>query len=149
MRTSILSLVTSATLAFTACSNGSTPERSDTSEIPAASAREEAAVACDPMVEEYRDLMADYEAGLKEMIAAKKVDKERQEKWSKKAEAMSKKMKERGEQQIGVRCWQEFNTIGQTYAPRIAKLGMEVAVMEMGDKMDPAALEAMKKAMGQ
>lgn len=93
--------------------------------------------------------MADYEAGLKEMIAAKKVDAERQEEWSRKAQALSDKVNERGERDLGLKCWQEFNTIGQTYAPRIATLGMELAMIEAGDKMDPAALEAMKKAMGQ
>lgn len=128
-----------------ACSSGPGPE----SGLPATSAEEEAAVACDPIVEEYRDLMADYEAGLKEMIAAKKVDAERQEEWSRKAQALSDKVNERGERDLGLKCWQEFNTIGQTYAPRIATLGMELAMIEAGDKMDPAALEAMKKAMGQ
>lgn len=49
-----------------------------------------------------------------------------------------------------MKCWQEFNTIGQEYAPRIADLGMKVAMMQMeGKGMDPAALEQMKKAMGQ
>ncbi|MBK7286329.1 MAG: hypothetical protein IPI95_04050 [Flavobacteriales bacterium] len=55
-----------------------------------------------------------------------------------------------GERELGLKCYQEFNTIGQVYAPRIAELGMQLALLQMKDKgMDPAAMEQVKKAMGQ
>lgn len=133
---------------LSACS-GPTTDEVDGVTDPISKASEEIAVKCDPIVEEYRDLMADYESGLKEMIAAKKVDADRQEKWSVKAQALSEKVQERGEKQLGLKCWQEFQSIAQTYAPRIAKLGMEMTMIQMGDNMDPATKEALKKAMGQ
>lgn len=111
------------------------------------------AAECDPLVGEFRDLMADYESALKEMIAAKKIDPNGQKEFSDKASDLSKRIKERGEKALGMKCWSEFNTIGQTYGTRIAKLGMEVMIMNGGmeglEGMDPAALEAMKKVMGQ
>ncbi len=94
--------------------------------------------------------MADYEAGLKDMIAAKQVDESYQEVWSPRAKDLSEKIKAKGERELGKKCWQEFNTIGQEYGPRIADLGMKVAMMQMETKgLDPAIMEQMKNAMGQ
>ena len=44
------------------------------------------------------------------------------------------KIEERGERSLGMKCWQEFHTIGSAYAPRIAELGMQ-----SGDAADEAA----------
>ena len=109
----------------------------------------EEAITCDPIVEEFRDLMADYESGLKEMVAAKKVDPERQKQWTEKAKDLNDRIQARGEKELGQACWREFNTISQEYLPRITQLGMLLSMIQAGDKMDPATQEAMKKAMGQ
>lgn len=123
------------------------PEAQDHSTIPSAVKE---AVECDPLVGEFRDLMADYEAGLKDMVAAKQVDEARQQEWSARADELSKKIKAKGERELGLKCWQEFNTIGQEYAPHIAELGMKLAMLQMeGKGMDSAMMEQMKKAMGQ
>ena len=143
-------ILLSATFLFAACSSTPSNESEEQATAPnTSSVKEEIAVACDPIVEEYRDMMADYETGLKEMVAAKKVDAERQQKWSSKAQALSEKIQQRGEQELGLKCWQEFNTIAQTYTPRIAQLGMEMTMIQVGDKMDPATKEALEKAMKQ
>lgn len=110
----------------------------------------EAAVQCDPLVGEFRDLMADYEAGLKEMVEAKRVDEARQQEWSERTNALSERVKAKGEKELGMKCWQEFNAISQEYAPRIAELGMKLAMIQMeGKGIDPAMMEQMKQAMGQ
>jgi len=110
----------------------------------------EAAVTCDPIVGEFRDLMADYESGLKSMIEAGEVDKARQEEWSAKAKDLNERIQARGERELGMKCWQEFNTISQAYAPRIAELGMKMAMIQMEKTgLDPAMMEQMKKAAGQ
>ncbi|MCB0769039.1 MAG: hypothetical protein KDC00_01380 [Flavobacteriales bacterium] len=139
---------------FTACSDD-TNEAALTPEEREERAMDEAAT-CDPLVGEFRDLMAEYESALKDMIAAKKVDPESQQHFSDKAGDLSKRIQERGEKSLGLKCWNEFNTIGRTYGPRIAKLGMEAMMMEGGveglegmEGMDPAAMEQMKKFMGQ
>ncbi|MBK9175231.1 MAG: hypothetical protein IPM46_02610 [Flavobacteriales bacterium] len=137
-----------ALLMLSACGGGtSTQETSDTPNDPPAV---EAATQCDPLVGEFRDLMADYEAGLKDMVAAKKVDEARQQEWSSRANELSERIKVKGERELGLKCWQEFNTIGQEYAPRIADLGMKLAMLQMeGKGIDPAMMEQMKKATGQ
>ena len=66
-----------------------------------------------------------------------------------KGEDLSKRVEARGEKELGMKCWQEFNTIAQTYAPRIAQLGMELTMIQVGDKMDPATKAALEKAMKQ
>lgn len=146
--TSIL-LLTSTMTFFTACSS---EPKNETPEQKEERVMDEAA-ACDPLVGEFRDLMADYETSLKEMVANKKIDPEQQEKFSAKANDLSTRIQERGEKSLGLKCWNEFNTIGQTYGPRIAKLGMEAMMMEGGmeglEGMDPAAMEQLKKVMGQ
>jgi len=134
-------------LLLSACGTGTTAEEATGTQqdIPAV----EAATACDPLVGEFRDLMADYEAGLKEMVADGKVDEERQKEWSAKAKDLGERINAKGERELGLKCYQEFNTIGQVYAPRIAELGMQLALLQMKDKgMDPAAMEQVKKAMG-
>ncbi|MCC6939477.1 MAG: hypothetical protein IT226_14755 [Flavobacteriales bacterium] len=150
MRTHHLSLLTGSLVALLfACSSAPTTDDIDRAADPTSTVSEEVAVKCDPIVEEYRDLMADYEAGLKEMVAAKKVDAERQKQWMEKGEDLSKRVEARGEKELGMKCWQEFNTIAQTYAPRIAQLGMELTMIQVGDKMDPATKAALEKAMKQ
>jgi len=110
----------------------------------------EAAVECDPLVGEFRNLMADYQKGLEEMVAAGKVDPARQQEWATKAEELNTKIQARGERELGAKCWQEFNTISQTYLPRITELGMKLTILQMeGKGIDPAVLEEMKKATGQ
>src|SRR5690606_35063261 len=102
------------------------------------------------LVGEFRDLMADYESGLKDMVAAKKVDEARQKEWSARANELSERVKAKGERELGLKCWQEFNTISQEYAPRIADLGMKLAMLQMeGKGIDPAMMERMRKAAGQ
>lgn len=151
---SLLTMYNKAILQFTvvilfaAC--GTSSPNAEGTEVPKATPAVEAATQCDPLVGEFRDLMADYEAGLKDMVAAKQIDEARQQEWSARADELSKKIKAKGERELGLKCWQEFNTIGQEYAPRIAELGMQLAMLQMeGKGMDPAALEQMKKAMGQ
>ncbi|MFZ1694272.1 MAG: hypothetical protein WAT74_13825 [Flavobacteriales bacterium] len=110
----------------------------------------EAALQCDPIVGEFRDLMADYEKGLEDMVAASKVDAARQAEWSERAKELNERIAARGEQELGLKCWQEFHTISQTSAPRIAELGMKLTMLQMeGKGIDPAMLEQMKKATGQ
>lgn len=110
----------------------------------------EAAVACDPIVGEFRDLMADYADGLQAMVEARKVDQARQAEWSERASELSNRIEARGERELGLKCWQEFNTISLEYAPRIADLGMKLAMIQMeGKGIDPAMLEQMKAATGQ
>lgn len=110
----------------------------------------EAALECDPLVGEFRDLMADYQKGLEEMVEAGKVDAARQAEWSERARELNERIAARGERELGLKCWQEFNTISQTYAPRIAELGMKLTMIQMeGKGIDPALLEQMKKATGQ
>ncbi len=110
----------------------------------------EAATPCDPVVGEFRDLMADYADGLQAMVEARKLDEVRQAEWSERAAELSKRIEARGERELGLKCWQEFNTISQEYAPRIADLGMKLAMIQMeGKGIDPAMLEQMKKAAGQ
>ena len=136
---------------FSACSSDA-EDANATPEERERKAMDEAAE-CDPLVGEFRDLMVDYETALTEMVAAKKVDAQRQEELSAKANDLSKRIEERGETTLGVKCWTEFNAIGQTYGPRIAKLGMEAMMMEGGmeglEGMDPEAMEQLKKMMGQ
>jgi hypothetical protein len=151
MRTSRTILLALSAAFLVACSSG-TENTNATPEEREAAAMDEAA-ACDPLVGEFRDLMADYEGALADMVANKKIDPEQQEKFSAKANDLSKRIQERGEKALGIKCWTEFNTIGQTYGPRIAKLGMEAMMMEGGmegmEGMDPAAMEQLKKVMGQ
>lgn len=109
----------------------------------------ETAAACDPIVDEYRDLMADYEKGLQEMVDARKVDQARQEEWSERAQELTERVKARGERELGLKCWQEFNTISQAYAPRVADLAMKLAMIQMEQGgVDPAMIEQMKNAAG-
>ncbi|QQR88001.1 MAG: hypothetical protein IPJ76_07245 [Flavobacteriales bacterium] len=144
----LLGLPLIALLAGCGQSTSSTPEA--TSADPASEQAVEAATTCDPLVGEFRDLMADYEKGLQDMLAARKVDEARQQEWSVKAKDLSDRIQARGERELGMKCWQEFNTIGQSYAPRIADLGMKVAMIQMEEKgMDPAMIEQMQKAAGQ
>jgi len=111
------------------------------------------AAECDPLVGEFRDLMADYEKELGAMVAAKKIEPETQQRFSKKASDLTTRIQERGETALGVKCWTEFNSIGQTYVPRIAKLSMEAMMMEGGieslEGMDPEAMKQLRKMIGQ
>ena len=106
------------------------------------------AAACDPLVGEFRMLMAEYEKELGAMVTAKQVDGAKQAELSKKAKDLSDRIQERGEKTLGAKCWSEFKTIGSTYGPRIMKLGMEVAMMEGGlEGVDPAMIEQLQKVM--
>ena len=137
-------------VALFGCSSAPTDTTSTGARSNAADAAVEAAVSCDPIVGEFRDLMADYEDGLKSMIEAGEVDKTRQEEWSAKAKELNDRIQARGERDLGMKCWQEFNAISQTYAPRIAELGMKMAMMQMEKTgLDPAMMEQIKKAAGQ
>ncbi len=144
----LLGLPIIALLAGCGQSTPNTPEATSTD--PADAQAVEAAAECDPVVGEFRDLMADYEKGLQDMVAARKVDEARQKEWSAKAKDLNERIEARGERELGMKCWQEFNTIGQSYAPRIADLGMKLAMIQMEEKgVDPAMIEQMKKAAGQ
>ncbi|MEZ4740630.1 MAG: hypothetical protein R2818_15030 [Flavobacteriales bacterium] len=151
MRIPISLFLCTAITMFSACSS----DKEDTDATPEEKEQKamDEAAACDPLVGEFRDLMADYETSLKDMVANKKIDPQQQEKFSAKANDLSARIKERGEKALGLKCWNEFNAIGQTYGPRIAKLGMEAMMMEGGmegmENMDPAAMEQLKKMMGQ
>ena len=137
-------------VALFGCSSAPTDTTSTDARSNPADAAVEAAVSCDPIVGEFRDLMADYEDGLKSMIEAGEVDKTRQEEWSAKAKELNDRIQARGERDLGRKCWQEFNAISQTYAPRIAELGMKMAMMQMEKTgLDPAMMEQIKKAAGQ
>ncbi len=144
-----LPLIATCIMILTACSSEPANETPDQKEERVLNEAAE----CDPLVGEFRDLIADYEGALAGMVANKKIDPEQQEKFSAKASDLSMRIQERGEKALGIKCWTEFNTIGQTYGPRIAKLGMEAMMMEGGmeglEGMDPAALEQLKKVMGQ
>ena len=131
---------------FTACSSEPT-DANATPEEKERKAMDEAAE-CDPLVGEFRDLMVEYETALGDMVAKQEVDAARQEELSAKANDLSKRIEERGEKALGVKCWSEFQAIGRTYGPRIAKLGMQVAMMEGGlEGMDPALMEQLQKVM--
>lgn len=138
-------------IALLAGCNGSTsdkPEEGSTAPVPEQAV--ESAATCDPLVGEFRDLMADYEKGLQDMVAARKMDEARQQEWSAKAKDLNERIEARGERELGMKCWQEFNTIGMAYAPRIADLGVKLAMIQMEEKgMDPSMIEQMKKAAGQ
>ncbi|MBP6310871.1 MAG: hypothetical protein WAR83_02865 [Flavobacteriales bacterium] len=108
----------------------------------------EEAVKCDPLVNEFKELMVEYEMTLGEMVTAKQVYPEKQAALAKKAKDLSDRIQERGEKSLGVKCWSEFQTIGKTYGPRIMKLGMELATMEGGmEGVDPAMIEQLQKVM--
>lgn len=149
--TTLRALLTLPIIALLAGCNQSTPNTpEDSSTAPVPEQAVEAAVECDPLVGEFRDLMADYQKGLEEMVAAGKVDPARQQEWATKAEELNTKIQARGERELGAKCWQEFNTISQTYLPRITELGMKLTMIQMeGKGIDPALLEQMKKATGQ
>ena len=149
MRFAHLSLLVFAPIFFAACSNepaNETPEQKEERVL-------NEAAECDPLVGEFRDLMADYEKELGAMVAAKKIEPETQQRFSQKAMDLTKRIQERGETALGVKCWTEFNSIGQTYVPRIAKLSMQAMTMEGGmeslEGMDPAAMQQLKKMIGQ
>ncbi|MBK6943501.1 MAG: hypothetical protein IPH21_02240 [Flavobacteriales bacterium] len=106
------------------------------------------AAECDPLVGEFRNLMEEYETALTEMVAAKKVDAEKQKELSAKAKDLGDRIQQRGEKALGLKCWSEFKTIGATYGMRIAKLGMQVAMMEGGmEGVDPEMIEQLQKVM--
>ena len=138
--------VAAAILMCTGCSSEPNDANATPEEIER-KAMDEAAE-CDPLVGEFRDLMVEYETALGDMVAKQEVDAARQEELSAKANDLSKRIEERGEKVLGVKCWSEFQTIGKTYGPRIMKLGIEVAMMEGGlEGMDPALMEQLQKVM--
>ena len=125
----------------------SSEPKNETPEQKEERAMDEAAE-CDPLVSEFRDLMVEYETALGDMVAANKVNAERQKELSAKAKDLSDRIQERGEKTLGLKCWSEFQTIGRTYGMRIAKLGMQVAMMDGGmEGVDPEMIEQLQKVM--
>ena len=134
-------------LLLAACGGGDATENKDMDLSEGQRDAVEEAVDCDPLVGEYRDLMAEYVDGLQAMVDAGEVDQDRIESWNDRGNELRDKIEERGERSLGMKCWQEFHTIGSAYAPRIAELGMQVAMQQMKQQgMDPEAMEQLQKA---
>jgi hypothetical protein len=144
MMTNRYTIILATAVAFSSCSSepkNETPEQKEEHLL-------DEAAACDPLVGEFRELMAEYEQTLGEMVANKQVDAAKQEALAEKANDLSARIEERGENALGLKCWSEFQKIGRTYGPRIMKLGIEVAMMEGGmEGVDPAMLDQLQKVM--
>jgi len=103
---------------------------------------------CDPLMGEFRDLMADYEKGLEEMVAAKEVDELRMAGWNARAEALGDRIAAKGEQGLGARCWKEFNDEAAERGGRIMALSLELARIAMEQEgIDPQLMERYTKAL--
>lgn len=110
---------------------------------------------CDPLVDELAVLMDDFKSGLEGMLEAEKIDEARMEEWGKKGEELTQKIKAKGEEELGAKCWAEFNAISEKAQEEIAPLAMKLAMMamsqgdiDMGDMMEKAeeAQDAIEEA---
>lgn len=123
---------------MTACSNDgpqASEEFTESSEV----------MGCDPLVDELAALMDEFKTGLEGMLEDEKIDEAKMEEWGKRGEELTKKIEAKGEEELGKKCWEEFNAISQKAEAEIMPLAMKVAMMAMGEAgMDMG--EMMEKA---
>ena len=118
-------------LALVACSGAENSETQDGEEGSTSTSSTIEFGDCDPLLAEYATLLDDYKNGLQKMIDEKELDQDLIEEWSKEAEELGNKIEEKGEKELGLKCWEEFNEVSERYGNEIAPLAVELAKIEM------------------
>jgi len=143
MKRTLLPFCFGLLLTFTSCSEGSRPEAQEANSSDEPSVVTKSSVDCDPLISEYEGILEDFKLGLQEMIDDEEIDADKMEDWSERADELSENIEARGEKELGIKCWNEFQEISERFENEIAPLAIKLAQIEMknhGIDMDIEAL---------